>query len=75
MFAGVPELSGILPRASQEGHGGEQPASEACSGAGGHAGGAEPVLGGITGDLLRPIRCEDINLTAKVLTAGKDVPR
>lgn len=53
VFAGVPELSGVIPRASQKGHGGEQPASEACAGAGSHAGRAEPVLGGITGDLLR----------------------
>lgn len=74
LFAGVPELSGVISRASQKGHGGERPASEACSGAGSHAGRAEPVLGGIAGDLLRRVQCKNIDLTAKVLTAGNEVP-
>lgn len=54
VVTGVSELSGVLPRASQEGYGREQPSPEACCGAGVHAGGAEPLLGGLTGGLLRP---------------------
>lgn len=45
MLAGISEFPGILSRAPQTGHSGEQPSTEAYFGAGDHAGRAELILG------------------------------